>query len=504
ESYQKVVDRFNIARSTLYDRHHAGHLPHPINAPRRLTVQQEEQLILKINEYANRGTLLTPRHVRRLAEAICGEQVGLNWVSHFVDQHRHTLSSCFFTCKELRRLKADKPEVRKAFAFMLQVKAVYNSGLYPRSCIFNMDESPFTLSDTHKTRHIAPLDHPQNGQAAPSANEHITSVACIGINSAPVPPLILYQGTHLQESWTAVREEDVHQVAGVTNSGWNNSHMMLVCLEESFDRYMKDQAKNGQRRLLFLDGVEPHVKVEFLEACWARNIVCITFPANLSDKFQPLNVDFFGNMKRAYVENIQTFMVGSSVTHVNKGLFWGWHQKAWRATATARQMRGAWRKAGLWPLDQEMMQALDEEKPTTPPPRDRLEDPLTPYNIRILRENDCLVRQGKLSPTKALLRSEKAQECSLAETALLRMELDGERETRKLDQVARGSRKRQTYTNGQLFDPRYQEEHAEELAIRKAEEEEAKQRKRNAARKKQPQREQNLARDCTPGPSTSV
>lgn len=56
---------------------------------------------------------------------------------------------------------------------------------------------------------------------------------------------------------------------------------------------------------------------------------------------------------------------------------------------------------------------------------------------------------------------------------LLESELKGFRAAEQTARAARGSKKRQRYPEGQLFDSLYQEEHAEELAIRKAKEEEA-------------------------------
>ncbi|OXH16776.1 hypothetical protein C370_01973 [Cryptococcus neoformans A1-35-8] len=53
----------------------------------------------------------------------------------------------------------------------------------------------------------------------------------------------------------------------------------------------------------------------------------------------------------------------------------------------------------------------------------------------------------------------------MARNALLEEELARVKAAQALDKATRGSKKKQRYPEGQLFDPLYQEEHAEELAV---------------------------------------
>ncbi|OXH06208.1 hypothetical protein J010_04625 [Cryptococcus neoformans] len=72
-----------------------------------------------------------------------------------------------------------------------------------------------------------------------------------------------------------------------------------------------------------------------------------------------------------------------------------------------------------------------------------------------------------------MLKLEKANEQLMARNAPLEDELARVKAAQTLDNATRGSMKKQRYPGGQLFDPLYQEEHVEELAVRKAEEDEA-------------------------------
>ncbi|OXH65283.1 hypothetical protein J000_05886 [Cryptococcus neoformans] len=63
-----------------------------------------------------------------------------------------------------------------------------------------------------------------------------------------------------------------------------------------------------------------------------------------------------------------------------------------------------------------------------------------------------------------MLKLEKANEQLRARNALLEEELARAKAAQALDKATRGSKKKQRHPEGQLFDPLYQEEHAEELA----------------------------------------
>ncbi|EIW69183.1 hypothetical protein TREMEDRAFT_17451, partial [Tremella mesenterica DSM 1558] len=159
---------------------------------------QEEEILENINMYAQRGTLVAPKAVREMAEA---------------------------------------------------VKHIYTSHTYFPHNIYNMDEVGFDIALQHRTR--------------------------------------------------------------------------TMWLEDIFDPATKAIARNGKdRRLLFLDGFDAHVQLDFLESCWSRNIVPIILPANMSSEFQPLDVNFFGPLKNAYKQHLHKYLLGNTSPSIAKGVFY--------------------------------------------------------------------------------------------------------------------------------------------------------------------------------------
>lgn len=93
-------------------------------------------------------------------------------------------------------------------------------------------------------------------------------------------------------------------------------------------------------------------------------------PASLTDQFQPLDVDIFNHVKAAYFRRLDDYRVATTTESAPKGRFWGWFREAWQEAATSHQIRSAWRKAGLLPLDPVII-GTDPEQSVTPSPRRR-------------------------------------------------------------------------------------------------------------------------------------
>jgi len=169
---------------------------------------------------------------------------------------------------------------------------VFDSHHYAPSNIYNMDEVGFSLSSSRRTRRVGSRTASRKSQSTLADTVHVTVVAVISTVDAPVPPFLIYKGESLLQEWVSLQDRDPPLMATVTASGYANSFTHLQWLTDCFDPATRDRA-NGSSRLLFLDGPDIHTQVDFLEACWARDIIPIILPANLSGIFQPLDVNFF-------------------------------------------------------------------------------------------------------------------------------------------------------------------------------------------------------------------
>ena len=321
-SLRKLSESFHVPKSTLSDNLNGTHSSNTVPSNRLLSDVQEKVLVDRINAYAQRGTLLSPRHVKELAQRFAEQPVNHNWASSFFRRHKDAISSRYFKIQDAARIKAD---------------SVFSSNTYLPSNIYNMDETPLPLTSTARTRRVGPRRASSKSQSALPCSEHITCVATIGIADAPVPPLIIFAGAHLQAEWVATAAEEPHMIAAVTSKGWNNGYMMKQWLERCFDPYTKFRA-DGERRLLLLDGPSFHLNVDFLEACWDRDIDLLVLPPNLTSRYQPLDMNFFATLKLRYNQRIDDFQLGFEGNGAAKGMCYRWIQEAWQEAANPRQI----------------------------------------------------------------------------------------------------------------------------------------------------------------------
>ncbi|ODN88821.1 hypothetical protein L198_06623 [Cryptococcus wingfieldii CBS 7118] len=134
------------------------------------------------------------------------------------------------------------------------------------------------------------------------------------------------------------------------------------------------------------------------------------------------------------------YLPGSQARRVAKGMFWAWHQEAWAKTATDRQIRSAWAKAGLWPLSAGIILGKVND-PLTHPPQASQPAPPSPRTPLGPRRINTALRNGELDPVVAVAHAKTAAEVAKSESVLLRKELEEARAAMGLDKATRGGGK---------------------------------------------------------------
>lgn len=165
----------------------------------------------------------------------------------------------------------------------------------------------------------------------PSNREWVIVIQSINSSSWAVPPFLVFKGKWHLASWYEKEQFPDGQRAAVSENGWTTNEVTLEQLKH-FEKFTRTKTA-GKYRLLVLDGHESHYSVEFEEYYRINDILTLCMPTHLSHLLQPLDIECFAPLKKAYSRQIEN-LVRSRITHISKEAFIPVFVEAFKATMT--------------------------------------------------------------------------------------------------------------------------------------------------------------------------
>jgi hypothetical protein len=123
-------------------------------------------------------------------------------------------------------------------------------------------------------------------------------------------PSLIYQGQpgSIQNAWLQGFNPDSHRARIISSSsGWSNNDIGLQWLKQVFDPATKAKARSSYR-LLFMDGHQSHLTMDFIDYCDQNKILLAIFPPHATHTLQPLDVALFKPLSTAYSNELSGFM----------------------------------------------------------------------------------------------------------------------------------------------------------------------------------------------------
>jgi len=412
-----------------------------------LTQQQEEVLLEHINDLTLRGFPPAPRHIKALASKISGKKPGKNWVSNFKRRHADEIASDFLEPLDSSRNNADSWfKVHKYFD-MLQKK--WEKYQFEPQNVYNMDEKGFLIGVTQKSRRIFTKKWKESGKlighTQDGSRTWISLIATICADCTSLPPVLIYpsQSGDLQESWLQDYEPGDGTYFATSESGWTSNEIALKWLVKLFDRHSKHKARQGRDpRLLFVDGHGSHINMEFINDCETRNIIVCAYPPHSTHRLQALDVSLFSPLSTYYSQRLDDWMMaGRGFAQIDRHHFYKLFKPAYDQAFSEANIRSAFRKTGIHPLDPEVVLRTLSTKPAASSTTMTSSSDST----SLTATSECLPRRsntpGCATSTfeyRALLR---AYQKSVAESTLKDIEIEGLK-TLLADKKARKPRKK--------------------------------------------------------------
>ncbi|KAJ0126384.1 Uncharacterized protein HZ326_30513 [Fusarium oxysporum f. sp. albedinis] len=434
---KRAAKTYKVGYGTLWRRHNGIQSQRDTTPKSRKLSDLEEQIIVQfILDLDSREFPPRLRGVEEMANRLLADRnappVGKRWASNFVKRHDE-LKTRFFRRYDYQRAKCEDPaEIRKWFKLVENTIAKYGIDL---ADIYNFDEVGFMMGVIANGMVVTGTERRARPKLVqPGSREWITVIQAINAEGWAIPPFIIGAGQYHLANWYRDSNLPDEWAIATSPNGWTDNELGLEWLKH-FDRYTKTRSV-GRYRLLILDGHESHHSLEFEKYCQANKIVTLFMPPHSSHLLQPLDVGYFSLLKRAYGREIEHLM-RCSITHVSKTEFFPAFYAAFQATMTEKNIKAAFRGAGIIPLDPEsVISKLDVQLRTPTPaeeeaglsttwvsktPKTVLEaEYQSEYLDRRIRRHHSSSPESILEALKSLSKGTKA---TMHELALLRAEV---------------------------------------------------------------------------------
>jgi len=412
---------------------------------RRLSNLEEQIIVQFILDLDSRGFPPRLRAVEEMANRLLADRdaspVGKRWAHNFVRRHEE-VKTRFFRKYDYQRAKCEDPTVIRDW-FRLVANTIAKYGIRSDD-IWNFDETGFLMGMIASGMVITGTDRrgkPKSVQ--PGNREWITVIQAINADGQAIAPFIIGAGQYHLANWYRESNLPGDWAIATTQNGWTDNEIGLEWLKH-FDRCTAKRT-NSRYRLLILDGHESHHSIDFERYCEENKIITLCMPPHSSHLLQPLDVGYFNLLKQAYGREIE-HLIRCSITHVSKTEFFPAFYAAYQATMTERNIKAAFRGAGLVPLDPESVVSKLDVQLRTPTPAEEVASPTTPwasktpktvleaqsqseYLDRRIRRHQSSSPESILGALKSLAKGTKAM---MHENALLRSENKDLREANEI------------------------------------------------------------------------
>jgi hypothetical protein len=294
--------------------------------------------------------------------------VGKNWVSAFKDRNTRVTSLIGRTLDKERVNGSDKATLASFYELLRRV--VEEHHIKPQN-IWNMDEHGIRSGKGSNGRVLGPVSNSGSKRTyvqEAGTSDWVSIIEAANTEGRSTTPLIIFKGGNLHSSWFPLDlEPNWHYTA--SENGWTSNHIGLQWMKIKFTPETASTDPD-EWRLLICDGHGSHASVEFMWMAKNHKIFVLYLPPHTSHLTQPLDLSFFGPLKKNYRRELEMMSHYNDAADIKRSSFLRLYQKA-RRQVTPAQIKIGFSTAGIYPYNPkkvlESSQLPSNRKPVLPP-----------------------------------------------------------------------------------------------------------------------------------------
>ena len=291
------------------------------------------------------------------------EPLGQLWIPHFIARNPRVASIVGRTIEGARTTAASQDTIR-AFLELFERTRIELGIQYED--IWNMDETGVALGVCTNSQVLASSSKKKAYIKSPEDREWVSIIEVISATGVKLQCLVIFKGKHLQSTWFPAQGTP-DWLYTTSENGWTSNYIGYQWLQRIF--LPATTPRQGQWRLLILDGHGSHIPIEFMWSCRQNKVWLLYLPPHASHILQPLDLAPFSVVKSKYRDEIRALSALDDAAPIKKERFVTSYNKAREEGLSERVIRAGWRAAGLCPYNPELVLHSSQVtgRPATPP-----------------------------------------------------------------------------------------------------------------------------------------
>lgn len=308
---------------------------------------------------------LTIKDLRKLAYQLavlnnCAERfnsekglAGTDWVEGFLKRHPKISLRKPEATSGARAMGFNKIAVSQFFTLLEETVDKYK---LTGDRIYNCDETGITVNPKGHSKILSSKGKRQVGiLTSAERGQTVTVEVCFSAAGAYMPPLLVFPRKRMQKEFELGLPPG--SVVKLGDSGWMNSVIFMDWLKD----FVKFSGATREKPvLLLLDGHASHTKsLDLINYARENGIILLCFPPHCSHRLQPLDVAFMKPLSTFYEHETRAWLrnnPGKVITLFQMSTLFG---GAFINAATMKTAISAFKKTGIWPVDQQVFTEAD-------------------------------------------------------------------------------------------------------------------------------------------------
>ena len=374
-SKRSVAAALGIGESTLRKRLKCGgNVPLSLGRFKKVFSEEMEiELARQVRELDQRFYGITKKDLQiaayKFAEANTAEHsfnrdkkmAGESWITGFCKRRNITLRQPE-KCSMGRIMGFNKSQVGR---FFFNLKSLYERKSYTPDAIYNMDETGLSTVPNKLPKVLTAKGKKLVGKVASGERgKLVTAVCCMSATGNYVPPALIFSRKRMKEELYANSPPGTLKM--ISDSGFINAELFYQWIKH-FEKFSKPSVERPVS--LILDNHSSHRDLQVIQFCRENHIDLLSLPPHASHKMQPLDIGFFGPLKRAYSSECDNWMVSNPGKVITEMQVAGLFNAAYSKVANIEKAQNSFRKAGIFPYapdqfsEEEFAPSLVTDKP---------------------------------------------------------------------------------------------------------------------------------------------